>query len=231
MRKLLSNPTFQVGFTLIELLIVIVIIVVVIGIGAASYTTVARNSRNSQRQSDLHKIAEALEEYYADHNQYPCNEIPCSGVIKFGSAGHDCTREQLCCLLGGDIAKNIRNTSSKPVCGPPYNQQYINPGDVIGDITATPHTFTGIPKDPYAYPQTISNIYYSPNLWDLEYAFGTDGQSYVISTLLYEGTPPAEHAFSSSFAGSRYWDAAAGPTGWRQTWDWSHQYALKSPTR
>ncbi len=71
MKKLLSTKKFQAGFTLIELLIVIVIIVIVIGVGAASYTTVARNGRDAQRKSDIEKMQLALEEFFADNGAYP----------------------------------------------------------------------------------------------------------------------------------------------------------------
>src|SRR3990172_6134679 len=71
MKKLLSSTKFQLGFTLIELLIVIVIIVIVIGVGAASYSTVARNGRDSQRKADLKKAQLAIESFYSENGAYP----------------------------------------------------------------------------------------------------------------------------------------------------------------
>lgn len=125
-KKLLITPyKSQAGFTLIELLIVIVIIVILIGIGAASYTTVARNSRDSQRKSDLQKIASALEEFYADYREYP----PDTPVGELSD-----------CLTGADCAlpTGTRNTNefisalpTDPQSGNPYvynaesnNQKY-----------------------------------------------------------------------------------------------------------
>src|SRR3990172_11575763 len=103
MKKLLTSTKFQVGFTLIELLIVVVIIVIVIGVGAASYTTVARNARNTQRQADLAKIATALEEYYSDHGSYPNHR---GGTYLFGTANATSMpySDDLNCLLGGSRA-------------------------------------------------------------------------------------------------------------------------------
>ena len=49
------------GFTFIELLVVITIMGVVFAAGVASYTTIARNSRDARRRSDLEAIRQALE--------------------------------------------------------------------------------------------------------------------------------------------------------------------------
>src|SRR4030042_492225 len=59
------------GFTLVELLIVIAIIAILISIGFSSYGRVQKNSRDTQRRSDLRSVAGALEQYYSDFNRYP----------------------------------------------------------------------------------------------------------------------------------------------------------------
>ncbi len=96
MKKLLTSNT---GFTLIELLIVITIIVIVIGVGAVSYTTVAKNARDSQRKSDLAKIAEALEQSYSDFHVYPAvndnNSNKQNTLLMCFNAGHDSTNGNL----------------------------------------------------------------------------------------------------------------------------------------
>lgn len=66
------------GFTLMELLIVIAIIGVLASLAAVSYSSAQRRARDSQRQSDLKAIQNALEQYYADHDgNYPigCDTI------------------------------------------------------------------------------------------------------------------------------------------------------------
>lgn len=67
----LQKAKSSIGFTLIELLIAVVIIAILISLGAVSYSTVARNSRDSQRKSDMSKIQLALEEFFADNGAYP----------------------------------------------------------------------------------------------------------------------------------------------------------------
>lgn len=63
--------TSGLGFTLIELLIVIAIIGILISIGLASFSRAQTQSRDSQRKADLQNMAGAMEQYYADENQYP----------------------------------------------------------------------------------------------------------------------------------------------------------------
>jgi prepilin-type N-terminal cleavage/methylation domain-containing protein len=60
------------GFTLLELLIVIAIISILASLAAVSYSSAQRRARDSQRQSDLKAIQNALEQYYADNDgNYP----------------------------------------------------------------------------------------------------------------------------------------------------------------
>ena len=53
------------GFSLLELLVVIGIIAVLLAIGAASYSTVQRKSRDAKRRGDLKALQQAAEQYYA----------------------------------------------------------------------------------------------------------------------------------------------------------------------
>ncbi|MBI3954531.1 type II secretion system protein GspG [Candidatus Collierbacteria bacterium] len=59
------------GFSFVELLVVITIIAVMMGIGAVSYQTTGRNSRDTRRKSDIEVIKSALEIYRAEVGQYP----------------------------------------------------------------------------------------------------------------------------------------------------------------
>lgn len=63
------------GFTLIELLVAISIIGILAAVGMASLGQIQRSGRNAQRESDLRMIQSALQQYYADKNQYP-NSTP-----------------------------------------------------------------------------------------------------------------------------------------------------------
>src|SRR4030042_5449354 len=63
------------GFTLIEILIVITIIAVVSSVVGVAVVGNQAKARDATRKTDLKQIADALREYYVDHNfQYPGGE-------------------------------------------------------------------------------------------------------------------------------------------------------------
>ena len=59
------------GFTLIELLVVLTLIVVLSTIGMAQYTRSVTYAREATLKEDLFRMRDAIDQYYADKNQYP----------------------------------------------------------------------------------------------------------------------------------------------------------------
>ena len=59
------------GFTLIELMIVMAIIVILAGIATALYTNSMQRSKEAVLKSDLFRMRDAIDQYYADKNKYP----------------------------------------------------------------------------------------------------------------------------------------------------------------
>ncbi len=68
------------AFSLIELLVAISIIALLSGFALSAYTATQRSSRNTQRQSDLRTIQNALEHYNADQSFYPTQPLPAAGL-------------------------------------------------------------------------------------------------------------------------------------------------------
>jgi len=64
-------PTYQTGFTLIELLIVLALISILAGIGMAQYKSSVTFAKESVLKQDLFRMRDAIDQYYADKNQYP----------------------------------------------------------------------------------------------------------------------------------------------------------------
>jgi prepilin-type N-terminal cleavage/methylation domain-containing protein len=62
------------GFTLVELIIVIGIITALTAIAVVAYTNVQKQSRDSQRSTDVTAIMDALERYYDKNGEYPTND-------------------------------------------------------------------------------------------------------------------------------------------------------------
>ena len=59
------------GFTLIELMVVMSIIVTLATIGLVQYRQSVLFTKESVLKDDLFKMKEAIDQYYADKNQYP----------------------------------------------------------------------------------------------------------------------------------------------------------------
>ena len=66
-----SLPTYQLGFTIIELLVVIAIISILATMGMAQYRQGIVHAREAVLKTDLFDLRDAIDQYYADKNQYP----------------------------------------------------------------------------------------------------------------------------------------------------------------
>lgn len=72
------------GFTLIELMVVMSIIVTFATIGMVQYRQSVVYARESVLRDDLFKMKEAIDQYYADKNQYPATleDLVTSGYLR-----------------------------------------------------------------------------------------------------------------------------------------------------
>ena len=59
------------GWTLAEMLIVISLVVIMAGIAVVSYGTAVRRSREAVLKEDLFRMRDAIDQHYADRNEYP----------------------------------------------------------------------------------------------------------------------------------------------------------------
>jgi general secretion pathway protein G len=72
------------GFTIIELMIVMTIIVTLATIGMVQYRQSVQFARESVLKDDLFKLRDAIDQYYADKNQYPptLDDLVSAGYIR-----------------------------------------------------------------------------------------------------------------------------------------------------
>jgi general secretion pathway protein G len=61
------------GFTLIELMIVMALIVILAAIGLAMHANSQTRAREAVLKEDLFRMRDAIDQYYADKNQYPAS--------------------------------------------------------------------------------------------------------------------------------------------------------------
>jgi general secretion pathway protein G len=59
------------GFTLIEVLIVVTLVIILASIGMATYTNSVHRAREAVLREDLFRMRDAIDQFYADKNQYP----------------------------------------------------------------------------------------------------------------------------------------------------------------
>ena len=119
------NSKFQnLGFTLIELLVVISIIGILASLALASYSGAQKQTRDTQRKSDLAQYRNALENYAAANN----------GMYS-SRTGRQLASEYPCDVLKPNF---ISNCPVDPINNPPnYAYYYRSNGSGGGDPTAT----------------------------------------------------------------------------------------------
>src|SRR5262245_13482867 len=69
-------PNYQIhrrqrGFTMIELLVVLSLIVILATMGMTQYRTSVIHAREAVLKEDLFRMRDAIDQYYADKNQFP----------------------------------------------------------------------------------------------------------------------------------------------------------------
>ena len=69
----MRRPRSARGFTIIELLVVVTIIVILASLGMAQYRQSVVRAREAVLKEDLFRMRDAIDQFYADKNQYPAS--------------------------------------------------------------------------------------------------------------------------------------------------------------
>lgn len=110
----------QNGFSLIEILVAISIIGIVTGVIALAVSSIQRNTRDSQRETDLRVLQSAIQQFYADQNHYPNTDL--SVLIANGSALTNCSGEPAGCI----VSKTYISKTPKDPNSPQTNYCYMS---------------------------------------------------------------------------------------------------------
>lgn len=119
------------GFTLIELLVVISIIGILTAFALTSYTGAQKQSRDSQRKSDINQYRIALEAYAsANNDKYPSRAIASGANIEN-------------VFTDSDETIYLSSTPLDPVNSGSYVYKYKSDGSGAGGPTATKYVIWG----------------------------------------------------------------------------------------
>ncbi len=87
--QITKSPNHQIrrswrGFTLIELLVVMSIIVILSTVAMAQYRNSVTRSKEAVLREDLFRMRDAIDQYYADKNEYPTTlaDLASSGYMR-----------------------------------------------------------------------------------------------------------------------------------------------------
>ncbi len=72
-RRAPAGQSDQAGFTLIEMLIVITLIMILAGIAMIQYTNSVQSAKETVLKTDLFRMRDAVDQYYADKGRYPAS--------------------------------------------------------------------------------------------------------------------------------------------------------------
>ena len=72
------------GFTLIEMLIVMTLIITLAAVAAANYRNSVRRSEEAVLKTDLFRLRDAMDQFYADKNKWPADltDLVAAGYIR-----------------------------------------------------------------------------------------------------------------------------------------------------
>jgi general secretion pathway protein G len=70
-RRLAARVASDAGFTLMEIMIVMALIVTLAGVGLSLYGNSVTRAKEATLKEDLFRMRDAIDQYYADKNQYP----------------------------------------------------------------------------------------------------------------------------------------------------------------
>jgi general secretion pathway protein G len=83
-KKVRARLTSALGFTMIELMVVMSLIVILATIGLVQYRQSIVYTKEAVLKDDLNKLRDAIDQYYADKNQYPptLQDLVTNGYIR-----------------------------------------------------------------------------------------------------------------------------------------------------
>ena len=115
----MSKAKDSAGFTLIELLIVLALISILAAMGVVQYKNGVLHTQESVLRTDLFRMRDAIDQYYADKNKYPAQD-PRGSDHALGGYLAD-RRGRARPEQSGGRARDLRRQKRRPGHGPGRN--------------------------------------------------------------------------------------------------------------
>ena len=129
-----GNSRFDGGFTLIELLVVISVIAILVALLFPAFRGVQDQARRTQAKNDLMQIVTAVNAFYTEYGQYPCDAQSGTDAQDFFAADDNSNNTLFDILRGDPNNGNVQTYNPKAIAffQPIIAKDLNNPRSGIG---------------------------------------------------------------------------------------------------
>jgi type II secretion system protein G len=129
-----ENPKSQGGFTLIELLVVITVIAILMALLFPAFRGVQDQAKRTQAKNDVTQVVTAVNAFYTEYGQYPCDAQSGVDAQDFFAADDDSNNKLFDILRGDPTNSWVQAYNPKAIAfmQPAVAQDLANPRSGIG---------------------------------------------------------------------------------------------------
>jgi prepilin-type N-terminal cleavage/methylation domain-containing protein len=133
-RTRFSDAKFRGGFSLIEILVVIAIVAILMALLFPAFTGVQDQAKRTQAKNDIAQIVTAVNAFYAEYGQYPCDAQTGNEGADFFAADDNANNTLFDILRGDPTNGNVQTYNPKAIAffQPTIAKDPANPRSGIG---------------------------------------------------------------------------------------------------
>jgi len=114
-RTRFSDAKFRGGFSLIEILVVIAIVAILMALLFPAFTGVQDQAKRTQAKNDIAQIVTAVNAFYAEYGQYPCDAQTGNEGADFFAADDNANNTLFDILRGDPTNGNVQTYNPKAI--------------------------------------------------------------------------------------------------------------------
>ena len=133
-RTRFSDAKFRGGFSLIEILVVIAIVAILMALLFPAFTGVQDQAKRTQAKNDIAQIVTAVNAFYTEYGQYPCDAQTGNEGADFFAADDNANNTLFDILRGDPTNGNVQTYNPKAIAffQPTIAKDPANPRSGIG---------------------------------------------------------------------------------------------------